>query len=119
MKYIDVDSYKEWAWDWRLGFFKAAIPQREIENSKYEDLLFRGNLYVLTSVYTFSSAMNFAEYVKDNGIGTIIGEASGNAPDSYGDISVFKLPNSGVIMQISTKKWYRTDNKSGLIEPDI
>lgn len=119
LKYIDVASYKEWACDWRLGPFKVVISQREKQNSRYEDLLFQGNLYVLTSVYTFSSAMNFAEYVKDNGLGTIIGEASGNAPDSYGDISLFKLPNSGIIMQVSTKKWYRTDNKSGLIEPDI
>lgn len=119
LKYIDTASYKQWAWDWRLGFFKVSIPQKEIQNSRYEDLLFQGNLYVLTSVYTFSSAMNFAQYVKDNSLGTIIGEASGNAPDSYGDISIFKLPNSGVIMQVSTKKWYRTDNKSGLIEPDI
>lgn len=119
LKYIDVDSYKEWAYDWRLGYFMVNIPQKEIKNSKYEDLLFKGNLYLLTSVYTFSSAMNFAEYVKDNHLGTIIGAASGNAPDSYGEISAFKLKNSGLIMQISTKKWYRTDNITGLIEPDI
>lgn len=119
LRYIDVDSYKGWAWDWRLGCFIFHIPQTTVQNDKYEDLLFQGNLYLLTSDYTFSSAMNFAEYVKDNHLGTIIGEPPGNAPDSYGDLSCFKLPNSGILIQLSTKKWYRIDNKEGLIEPDI
>lgn len=119
LKYIDTDSYQDWAADWRLGCFMVHIPQRTVQNNKYEDLLFQGDLYLLTSNYTFSSAMNFAEYVKDNDLGTIIGEPSGNAPDSYGDISCFKLPESGIVIQISTKKWYRTNHMKGLIEPDI
>lgn len=119
LRYIDVDSYKEWACDWRLGWFMFNIPQTETQNSKYEDLLFKGNLYLLTSTSSFSSAMCFAQYVKDNSIGTIIGEPCGNAPDSYGDISAFRLPNSGAAIQMSTKKWYRIDNIEGLIKPDI
>lgn len=118
-KYIPVDAYKEWASEWRLGCFLIKNEQTVIQNEKYEDLLFDGDLYLLTSVSTFSSAMDFAEYVKDNHIGTVIGEASSNAPDSYGDISTFVLPESGIMMQISTKKWYRIDNIEGLIEPDI
>lgn len=119
LRYIDVDSYKEWAFDWRLGPFMIHIPQSVTQNNKYEDLLFSGNLYLLTSTYSFSSAMCFAQYVKDNSIGTIIGEPSGNAPDSCGDVTSFKLPNSGAVLQLSTKKWYRIDNLEGLIEPDI
>lgn len=119
LKYINVDSYKNWAYDLRMGWFMFHIPQETVRNDKYEDLLLDGDLYLLTSDYTFSSAMNFAEYVKDNGIGRIIGEPCGNAPDSYGDISCFKLPESGILIQISIKKWYRTDNIKGLIEPDI
>lgn len=119
LRYIDVDDYKEWASDWRLGCLLFENEQSVRQNDKYEELLFHGNLYLLTSVSTFSAAMDFAEYVKDNQIGTIIGEASGNAPDSYGDVSVFLLPESGILMQISTKKWYRIDNIEGLIEPDI
>ncbi len=119
LKYIDVDSYWQWGDTWRLGCFLLRNEQHRIRNPKYKDLLFDGSLSVLTSVSTFSSAMNFAEYVKDNGIGMIIGEASGNAPDGYGDISAFILPESGIFMQISTKKWERIDGKKGLIEPDI
>lgn len=119
LRYIDVDSYKDWACDWRLGPIMISIPQSVVKNDKYEDLLYGGSLYLLTSTYTFSSAMFFAQYVKDNDLGTIIGEPSGNAPDSCGDVTFFKLPNSGAIIQISTKKWYRIDNLEGLIEPDI
>lgn len=120
-RYLDIDGYREWADIWRLGLFQIKHNARIIENDRYEELVFDGNLYLLTSVYTFSSAMDFAEYVKDNQLGIIIGEASGNNPSSYGDISIFSLPRSGIFMQISTKKWYRIDEnlEHQLIEPDV
>ncbi len=118
-RYMNIDSYKEWASKWRLGCFFINFEQSIIENIKCEDLLFEGDLYLITAANSFSSAMDFAEYVKDNEMGLIIGEASGNDPNSYGDISSFKLPQSQLYMQISTKKWYRIDYKEGLIEPDI
>lgn len=118
-RYLDVDSYRGWACDWRLGWFSIPHEEPEIQNSKYRELTFDGQLYLLISSSTFSSAMDFAQYVKDNQMGIIIGEASGNAPDSYGDVSIFSLPNSGVRLWISTKKWYRIGNRPGLIEPDV
>lgn len=73
------------------------------------------------SAGTFSSAMMFAEYVKDNELGLIIGEAPGNKPNGYGEIAAFKLPNSELFMQISTKHFYRADKscKDELVIPDI
>ena len=118
-KYLNIDSFKTGSYDWRLGCFMFKTSPTVIANEKYEDLLFNGKLYLLTSTYSFSSAMLFADFVKDNGLGTIIGEAPGNDPNGYGEISVFRLPNSGAIVQISTKHFRRVDNKSGLIEPDI
>ncbi len=118
-KYLNVDSYKEGSIDWRLGCFMLNFPDQVTSNSRYEDLLFEGNVYLLTSNRSFSSAMLFAQFVKDNGLGTIIGEAPGNDPNGYGDISRFRLPNSGAVIQISTKHFYRVDHKEGLIEPDI
>lgn len=121
LRYIDIDSYREWADVWRMGIFEIKHDASVIKNDRYEELIFDGNLYLLTSTDTFSSAMDFAEYIKDNHIGTIIGEAPGNAPGSYGEVSSFKLPNSEIYMQISTKKWYRIDPDCAdeLIEPDI
>ncbi|MBP3324942.1 MAG: hypothetical protein J6L77_00805 [Coprococcus sp.] len=121
LKYIDVDAYKEWGDIWRFGIFEFESKAHVRQNEKIENLLFDGNVYILTSVNTFSAAMDFAMYIGDNGIGTIIGEASGNDPNSYGQIACFKLPNSELLMQISTKKWYRIDTETTdrFIEPDI
>lgn len=119
--YLDVDSYRSFEQDWRLGLLMISSNEGSRSNPKYMDLLFDGNVYVLTSTNTFSSAMDFAMLISDNNIGKIVGEHSGNKPRSYGDISVFKLRNSGLVMQVSTKKWYRVDetNKDEFIEPDI
>lgn len=120
-KYLDVDSYKTVSVGWRLGFIYLMLGDGVSENSKYQDLIFDGELYMLTSAGTFSSAMEFAEYVKDNDLGTIIGEAPGNNPNGYGEISYFKLPNSELFMQISTKRFYRADKNctDEVVVPDI
>lgn len=119
--YLDVDSYCTWGQDWRLGLLIISSKGSTHSNPKYTDLLFEGNVYVLTSIDSFSSAMDFAMLISDNKLGKIVGEHSGNKPRSYGDISVFKLRNSGLVMQVSTKKWYRVDEtiKDEFIEPDI
>lgn len=119
IRYLDTDSYKEGGLDWRLGCFMLNFPDQVSQNDRYEDLLFKGNVYVITSSRSFSSAMLFAQFVKDNGLGRIIGEPAANNPNGYGDISIFRLPNSGATIQISTKRFSRIDNKEGLIEPDI
>ena len=121
IRYLNVDEYLEWGDEQRYGLFMYKKGTHNRSNYKYDDLVFDGNVYILTSVSTFSAAMDFAEYIKDNNLGTIIGEASGNNPSSYGDIVVFKLPNSGMQLSVSRKKWHRIDTtKEGeLIEPDI
>lgn len=121
IRYLDINTYKSWGQDWRLGPFIINSKGNTINNERNHELLFTGNVYALTSVFTYSSAMDFAMLLTDNNIGTIIGEASGNRPGSYGDITVFKLQKSGLVMQVSTKKWYRvdTDCLDEFIEPDI
>lgn len=75
----------------------------------------------MTSANTFSSAMEFAEYVKDNNLGIIVGEAPGNNPNGYGEVAYFELPNSKLFMQISTKRFYRANAECRdlLVYPDI
>ncbi|MBO4637581.1 MAG: hypothetical protein J5685_10590 [Clostridiales bacterium] len=120
-RYLDIDSYKMVTCDHRLGFLMFPEGPAEVTNDRYTDLTFTGDLYILTTPITFSSAMIFAQYVKDNDLGTIIGQAPGNDPNGYGDVAFFSLPNSGIFMQISTKKWYRADRDCTdlLVEPDI
>lgn len=120
-RYLDIDEYKSCGLEWRLGPLNIKYPRRVNKNEKVDDLLFKGDFYLLTSSGSFSSAMLYAQYVKDNSIGTIIGEPPGNDPNGYGEIAVFNLPNSGILMSVSTKHFMRADKdaKGLLIEPDV
>ncbi|MBY0010046.1 S41 family peptidase [Paenibacillus typhae] len=83
---------------------------------------YKGKLYLLTSAHTFSSANMFAVIVQDNGLGRIIGEATGNQPSSYGDILTFQLPASGIHFQVSFKKFTRSSperDPADSLQPDI
>ena len=119
LTYVDVDCYSSWESESRYGPLLIRCCNGNIVNEKKSNA-FSGNLYVLTATETFSSAMDFAMLVGDNNIGTLVGEASGNIPDGYGDCLTFQMPESGLVMSVSYKRWYRIDqSKTGeLITPD-
>lgn len=121
IRYLDVDTWENGRFEWRFGWFKIPSGSTTMTNDKYIDLTYTGDVYLLTSTKSFSSAMLFSQYIKDNDIGVIIGEAPGNTPNGYGDIAVFTLPNSQLYMQLSTKEFFRVnqENASNLVEPDI
>lgn len=121
IRYLPVDEWIDSKYEWRLGCLKIPFMNNTIENEKYTDLTFDGDVYILTSSASFSSAMLFPLYFKDNNMGTIIGETPGNTPNCYGDVSIFKLPNSQLFMSISTKEFIRPDenNPVNLVEPDV
>lgn len=121
IRYLPVEKYKDFSSDLRMGFFYIPEKEGSIINRQYTENLFNGKVYVLTSVRSFSAAMDFAMYVKDNHLGLIVGQASGNRADSYGDVVCFRLPESKLYMQISWKKWYRIDTSTAdaFIEPDL
>jgi len=79
------------------------------------------DLVVLCDRYTFSSATMLCVYVRDGGLGTIIGEPSSNTPSMYGDILYFALPNSHIYGTVSHKKFVRPDetNDERMLIPDI
>lgn len=120
INYLDVDTVKNWASELRCGPFYFNIDSKVKQNQK-KGYSFDGNVYIITSVFTYSSAMDFAMMIQDNGLGKIVGEPSGNLPASYGEVASFKLPESGLYMQLSSCKWHRVDEtKEGLqIIPDI
>lgn len=121
IKYLDIDEYKNNTFKQRFGIFTVNFDEGTNQNDKYNDLLFNGDVYILTDVYTFSSAMIFAQYFKDNDLGTLIGEPPGNDPNGYGEISYFRLPESGLYLSVSTKKFVRAsgDESDCLVTPDI
>lgn len=121
LRYIDIDEYMLFGGiDERKGG-KLKNRSAEREKNKKVDIAFDGELYALTSNFTFSSGMNFAVAVADNNIGKIIGEMPGNMPAHYGDKLSFQCPNSGLIVSVSYKKFHRADNtKDGQpLTPDI
>ncbi len=114
IRYLPVDAYRVDGYIHRLGCFMPDFTgdgSTVVENSKYSDLTFDGDVYLLTDSGSFSSAMLFAVYIKDNGLGTIIGQPPGNDPNGYGDIAEFRLGNSGLYMSVSTKKFTRPDRE--------
>ncbi|MGN0577681.1 MAG: S41 family peptidase [Ruminiclostridium sp.] len=135
MKYIDVDSYYLFGGvDVRQGGMLIVNKAEPEKNQKSEyafspdsgenndgEYAYNGRLYALTSNYTFSSAMDFAVAISDNGLGKIVGEVPGNMPTCYGDKLSFQTPNAKLLCSVSYKKFYRIDrskDNSPLI-PDI
>ena len=120
IKYLDVDSYYSWPDVMRFGPLMIKDKKGLVTNNK-RGHGFNGNVYIITSVWSYSASMDFAMLIQDNGIGKVVGEACGNMPKSYGQIIRFVLPNSGLIVQISTKEWHRVDEtKEDLpVLPDI
>ena len=121
IRYLPVTEYLEMPCDWRWGWFVISFDNQRMKNKQYEDLLFDGALYVLTDSSSFSAAMDFAMLIQDNDLGYVVGEAPANSTNGYGDVALFSLPNSGLLMQISTKKWYRIDetNTDDYVIPDF
>lgn len=119
IKYLDTDSYAQMGLKLRNGAFLIEYPGQTVINNRYADLTFDGDVYILTSPATFSSAMLFTEYITDNGLGTQVGEAPGNIADGYGEVVTFQLPNSGLLLGVSSKQFERIGDGGSLLEPDI
>ena len=132
INYLNVDSFKiytveprkEFKLFWSffmdvLNYFGSGANSSDSDKKKDYD--FAGNVYILTSPNTFSAAMDFTVIIQDNKIGKVIGEIPGNMPKSYGDVSCFTLPNSGLSMHVPSRAFYRPDKtKADLpLIPDI
>lgn len=122
LRYIDVDQYKGFGVTRRLS--EQAAEQRShiistkgekktkpsiTKNKKIKEFLFSGDIYALIDDGTFSAATHFGTIIKDNEIGTLIGEPTGNAPNSYGDILFFQMKNSELLYNISYSEWIRPE----------
>lgn len=103
------------------GTQETILPDHLISPNSPQDQ-FNGKVYLLTSIRTFSSAMNFAQTFKYYKIGTIIGEETGGRIVSFGDYIPTELPHTKIPLSISTKKFYTagaTDKDIHGVIPDI
>ncbi|VUT26687.1 MAG: Peptidase family S41 [Candidatus Methanolliviera sp. GoM_oil] len=103
-----IEQIGSWL-DWLGGGGTGDITSHEVDFIKPTEnpLRFNGNIYVLTSGRTYSSASAFAVTIKDFSIGKIIGEETGWPPTAYGDHILFTLPNSKINAECSCKYFIR------------
>jgi hypothetical protein len=98
------------------GFYRfhpdASTPQSRWFNNP---LLFKGDLYVLISPVTYSSAVIFAAPLKYWKRAVFIGETSGEPLTFYGDNYEFDLPNTKLQASVSHKEF----KLLGAKEPDV
>ncbi len=77
-----------------------------------------GHLYVLIGVATFSAAMNNAAHFRERTSAILVGEAIGERPNSYQEPREVKLPNSGLILRVSTQYYAFVRDGENVIRPD-
>lgn len=82
--------------------------------------IFEGNVFVLISQHTFSSANDFAATFQQNGLGKLVGQKTSNAPCCYGGVNITDLPHGEFIVRISGNyvEWPGLCENDGL-KPDI
>jgi hypothetical protein len=100
--------------------FKPEGPAPKPRSQK-NPLAFSGDLYVLISPVTYSSAAILAAPLKHWKRATLIGEASGEPLEFFGDNYEFDLPNTKLIASVSHKSFRLVgdgDPRQG-VQPDI
>jgi len=79
----------------------------ELIKLRENHLRYKGNVFLLISHSTFSSAASFSWAFKHFKMGTVIGEESGGMAVCFGDVISQKLPNTGLFYGCSYKKFYQ------------
>lgn len=104
---------------YQIGYLKS-FGTYETKPSTFSKNNENINLYALSDRETFSSATMLLCYIRDGGLGKIVGEGSSNNPCSYGDIYAFQLTNSKLTGTISHKKFIRPngDTSKDMLVPD-
>jgi C-terminal processing protease CtpA/Prc len=135
LRYLAVDEFDDFSGDVRwspavyaqrggsgAARFDRAKPQHR-RNSKVETPPpFAGELFVLVGPSTFSSGNWFATVMQDNELAKVVGEPTGNAPSSFGDLLSFTLAESGTSFTSSFKRWVRPDptrDPADALVPDV
>lgn len=79
----------------------------------------KGDIIVLTSRYTYSSAMSNAHLFRDRCGAILMGEPTGGKPNHFGQLGSFTLPNSGLTVHHSTKYFHKVEGDPDAVHPDV
>lgn len=110
IRYLNVDGAEDYTSYYRIKNINGKSPFHKINNKKINNLIYEGDMYVLTSPVTFSSAMNFSVLLQDNGLAKVIGQPSGNKPSQYGEVVTFLMPNTKLYFN-SSIAYFERPNK--------
>ena len=89
---------------WGTSSFSPSV--RRIDSAENP---FTGSVFILIGNQTFSAGNWIAVVFYDNDLGKVLGEPTGNAPSSFGDMITFQLPNTKFILGVSYKYFTRPD----------
>lgn len=131
--YAYLQGYFSWWFKPFLRFIKQIDDYKKTPIGEiYEDVKgnrtliktphrFEGNIYLLINSNTLSTALGFATVFKDYKMGEIIGEPTKSEVNGFGDIYPFDLPNSGLWVWCSAKRYIRPNGEmtKGGLQPDI
>jgi hypothetical protein len=70
----------------------------------------RVRVFAIIGRGTFSSGFMAARDLKHEAHATLVGEPTGQKPNSYGDLRTFELPNSKLVVSYSTKHFQLADH---------
>jgi C-terminal processing protease CtpA/Prc len=106
---------------WRKAIGEIAVERGARRKPSKPVKMYKIDLYVVTGSNTFSSASDFAALVKDNALGTIVGQPTGGLASCYGDMYPFSLPKTFLSCGVSHKLFVRPngDEKPSPVFPDI
>ncbi|HEY5913506.1 MAG TPA: hypothetical protein VJA21_23205 [Verrucomicrobiae bacterium] len=79
----------------------------------------RRHLYALIGRGTCSSGMWAALDLEQRFGALLVGEPTGGKPNSYGDVRLFELPHSRLVVRYSTKWFQRRDGNSPSLSPNL
>jgi hypothetical protein len=99
--------------DYTLGQKYLIDPLRALP-----DINKRGHLFVLISPYTFSAGMSNAAQFRSKTEAMLVGQAIGERPNSYQEAREIRLPNSHLIVRVSTRSYTFAVGDENLVKPD-
>jgi hypothetical protein len=108
LKYLPYEKYDAGYWYQKYGAFNVRFSAENKRIDRDKSLTFDGNVYILSSIYTWSSATNFVAAMKYNNFAQIVGEQSGNL-QVYGELLSYSMPNSQIAFTVSNKKYFLGD----------
>jgi hypothetical protein len=86
------------------------------QSDRFKD---KGDIVVLISRWTFSSAMTNAHQLKERLGAILIGEPTSGKPNHFGQLGSFVLPNSKLTISHSTKWFQKVEGDPDAVEPDM